>query len=396
MTDTLPAFNPHNPEYLEKGLPFEEMAELRRRTPVAKTPLGYYLTRRHEADELLYAVEMFGSDMTPGTGLAGVEEVPAEQLFLPEIDEPVHGQIRRLYNSALGPHRTARIQPFVRETCEGLLNGLEGRDPSDLHADYAVPIPCEVIAHIIGLPEGDAEKLKVWSSDGSVMFRAACPQYAPDGPPITGYLTDLVARERAAPEPSSHTFKVFLGAEVEGEQLSDTVIAHQLQTMVLGGVHTTRGLLAHSMHRLIMEPDTWAALEADRELIPVFVEESLRHDSPAPRVARRCLADATLGGVDMQQGDWVEVGLASANRDEAQYDHPEDFRLDRPDPLNHVAFGAGAHVCPGASLARLEGVTAIKTLLDRVAALTPVDGYEYPPLPANLAYGALPANITWR
>ena len=103
-----------------------------------------------------------------------------------------------------------------------------------------------------------------------------------------------------------------------------------------------------------------------------------------------------MGGVDMRQGDWVEVGLASANRDEKQYDDPEDFRLDRPDPLNHVAFGAGAHVCPGASLARLEGVTAIETLLDRVAALTPVEGFEYPPLPANLAYSDLPAHISWR
>ena len=289
-----------------------------------------------------------------------------------------------------------RIQPFVRQTCERLLDALAGGDPVDLHADYAVPIPCEVIAHIIGLPDDGADKLKVWSSDGSVMFRAVCPQYAPDGPPITGYLKDLVAQERQADEPSSHTYKVFLNAEIEGEPLSDTVIAHQLQTMVLGGVHTTRGLLAHSMHRLIVEPDTWAALEADRELIPVFVEESLRHDSPAPRVARRCLKDTSLGGVDMHQGDWVEVGLASANRDEAQYDNPEDFRLDRPDPLNHVAFGAGAHVCPGASLARLEGVTAIETLLDRVAALTPVTGFNYPPLPANLAYGDLPAHITWR
>ena len=93
MTDTLPAFDPHNPEYFETGLPFDLLAELRQHGPVAKTPLGYYLTRRQEADELLYAVDTYGSDMTPGTGLGGVEEVPQEQLFLPEIDEPVHGQI---------------------------------------------------------------------------------------------------------------------------------------------------------------------------------------------------------------------------------------------------------------------------------------------------------------
>ena len=75
MTDTMPTFDPHNPEYLAKGLPFDQLAELRQQTPVAKTPLGYYLTRRQEADDLLYAVDMFGSDMTPGTGLKGVEEV---------------------------------------------------------------------------------------------------------------------------------------------------------------------------------------------------------------------------------------------------------------------------------------------------------------------------------
>ena len=390
-------FDPDDPDHATKGVPFDELAELRRDCPIARTPTGaWFLSRRQEIDAVLLDVESFGSDMTPGTGIDGVEFVPQEQLFLPEINEPRHGQIRRLYNSALGVHRTQRIAPFVRDTCDRLLDALADDLEPDLHARFAMPIPSAVVAHIIGLPNDAVEKLITWSFDGSVMCRPASRDYAPDGPPIHGYLTEWVAEQRRRASPESHTVKVFLEAEIEGCDLTDVEIAHQLQTMVLGGVHTTRGLLSHCVQRLIVMPGMFERLASNRLEVKVFVEEVLRHDCPAHRVTRRCLANAVVGDTPMTRGDWLSVSLASANRDEAHYHDGDAFRLDRPEPRDHVAFGGGPHICPGASLARLEATSAVEALLDRYTALEPVPGHAYPPMPAYLSYQPIPARLVPR
>jgi cytochrome P450 len=98
----------------------------------------------------------------------------------------------------------------------------------------------------------------------------------------------------------------------------------------------------------------------------------------------------------MCPGDWVEMGIGSGNRDEAVYDDAPAFRLDREDPRHHLGFGAGSHICPGATLARMEGVTAVNVLLDRVAELRTVDGVRYPPIPGSLGHQPIPAVLVAR
>jgi cytochrome P450 len=100
-----------------------------------------------------------------------------------------------------------------------------------------------------------------------------------------------------------------------------------------------------------------------------------------------------VGGVAFAAGDWVEMGIASANRDEAKYDDPEAFRLDRPQPRAHLTFGAGSHVCPGATLARLEATIAVEVLLDRVGRMETLASVHYPPIPGNLGHDPIPARI---
>ena len=101
--------------------------------------------------------------------------------------------------------------------------------------------------------------------------------------------------------------------------------------------------------------------------MPIAVEESLRHDPPIRFLLRNCMQERELHGEQLDPGDKVAFGLLSANRDESVFDDPHAFRLDRPDPRGHVAFGGGPHVCPGASLARLEARVALGVFLDRVA-----------------------------
>ena len=185
-----------------------------------------------------------------------------------------------------------------------------------------------------------------------------------------------------------------MDAEVEGAPLTDVQIVTQLHFMIMAGVHTTRGLLTHAVQRLLHDPDLYRRLGEERNLVPIFVEESLRHDAPVQRTTRRCTRETEIGGITMHPGDWVEVGIASGNRDEDVYDDPESFRLDRSDPRNHLAFGGGSHVCPGATLARFEAVTAVETLLDRVATMSELPGAVYPPVPGNLGQAPIPAVLT--
>jgi cytochrome P450 len=184
-----------------------------------------------------------------------------------------------------------------------------------------------------------------------------------------------------------------MDAEIDGAPLTDTEILIQLQFMVQAGVHTTRGLLTHLANRLVTDPELFARLRTEPELVPAFVEESLRHDAPVQRTSRRCTHATAVDGIELAPGDWVEMGIASANRDEAVYEAPDEFRLDRPQARNHLAFGAGSHVCPGATLARMEGTTSVLALLERCERLERIDGATYPPMPGNLGHAPIPARL---
>ncbi|MCD9623708.1 cytochrome P450 [Rhabdothermincola salaria] len=385
------SYDPHDPRWLVDGVPFDHLARIRAEQPVCPTPTGArYLSRYADVEAALKDVDTFRADLGVLSGLGGVEEVPDEQLYLSEIDEPRHGQIRRLFNATFGPHRIAAEADFVEQTCHRLVDDLVAHPPGDLHAGYALPIPGLVMAHIMGLEPEAATHFMAWSGDGRIMQRPCTPGVGDAHEPHRWFAEVLAAR-RADPDPPDDVFARLAGAEVEGEPLTDTEILTQLQFMVQAGVHTTRGLLTHLAGRLVAEPELFAQLRHDRALVPTFVEESLRHDAPVQRTSRRCTHAVEFAGEHFDTLDWVEMGIASANRDEAVYDDPDAFRLDRPEPRRHLAFGAGPHVCPGAALARLEGTVSVQVLLDRCRSLDAVAGATYPPVPGNLGHAPIPA-----
>jgi cytochrome P450 len=388
------SFDPHDPAHLVDGVPFEQLARIRAERPVCPTPSGaWYLSRFADVEAALKDVDTFRADLGALSGLAGVEEVPDEELFLSEITEPRHGRIRKLFNATFGPHRLAAVEPYVEEVCHGLVDELLAADPADLHDGYALPIPGLVMARIMGLPADAADQFMAWSTDGTIMTRPCSPSTGAEGHPIHAYFAEQLARRRASPDPPADVFATLTGAEVDGVPLTDTEVITQLQFMVQAGVHTTRGLLTHLANRLVTEPELFRRLGAEPELVGTFVEESLRHDAPVQRTSRRCTRTTSVGGVELHPGDWVEMGIASANRDEALHDRPDEFRLDRLQPRAHLAFGAGSHVCPGATLARLEGVTSVRVLLERCERLDRVAGASYPPVPGNLGHAPIPAHL---
>ena len=392
-------YDARDPQFSIDGVPFDVLEKIRAEEPICESTQGWFLSRHEDILTCLHEVKTYVADLAPMSGLASREEVKEEELFLSEIEEPRHGQIRRLYNSCFARHRLNALGSYVDDTCHALLDELLASEDGigDLHVGYAMPIPSLTLSRMMGLPAEAADKFMEWSFNGTLMQRTNTPGVDPKGPPIQQYFAEHLEKRRAeGDQGKKDVYQTLMDAEIEGKPLSDQEIVTQLQFMVMAGVHTTRTFLCHLFHRLLIQPELMRTLDADRSLIPNYIEESLRHDSPVQGTSRRTTKTVELGGVKMAKGDWIEVGLGSGNRDEKAFEAPAEFRLDRENPRDHLAFGAASHICPGAALARLEGTTAVAVLLDRVASMEVVPGVTYPPLPSNLSEAPIPARLTAR
>jgi cytochrome P450 len=206
-------------------------------------------------------------------------------------------------------------------------------------------------------------------------------------PEFAAYIREAITRRKEAADPPDDIITRLLRTDVEGEFLSEAAVCTQTMFLIIAGNETTRNLIANILHTLAVDAALYDRLRGDRSLVNVVVEESLRHDSPVQVLARAVLEDTEIEGCPLERGQRVVFGVASANRDEAVFECPEQFRLDRPRPREHLAFGAGPHVCPGASLARMEARLLLRAFLDAVASFSLTDGFVPEPNPVFWALG---------
>jgi cytochrome P450 len=386
-----PAFNPYAVSTDDR---YSAMAELRATTPVAETPAGWYVSTYAGVLSALQRVDMFvGSFMD-------TSQLPEDEVMISAIPEPRHGRIRRVINGAIAPNKTMRVEPFVRDLAHRLMDdalavaATEGQ--VDLTAAVVDPIPSTVIARVLGVPVEDFEDFRRWSDEllarqndgGAQTLSQSHPEFAT-------YIDQQIDLRRQAADPPDDIITRLLQTEVDGERLSNQAVRTQTMFLIVAGNETTRNLIGNCFYRLATDASLYADLRADRSLIPAFVEESLRLDAPVQILGRAARADVEIEGCPVQHGQQVVLGLASANRDEKVYEDPSVFRLNRTRPREHVAFGAGPHVCPGAFLARMEAVVALEELCQRVASFSTVAGYEFDANPVFWALGprSLPVEV---
>jgi cytochrome P450 len=362
------------------GIPYERFAELREQCPVSSTSSGAYFLARHA--DVLHATKSIDSFQAsfrePGV------IVPPEEQLISEIPEPRHGKIRRIINSAIAQHRIGRVEPFVRELCESLLAAVVARGGGDLVADYVTPIPATVIAHLLGVDPADHALFATWS-DLVVQSTYATKNRRAEGeegeglvgvaPEFTEYLDTMIAQRKVASDPPDDFVTRLLHTEVDGERLTDVEMRTQLAFLLMSGNETTRHLIGNLLETVCGDAALYARVRADRALIDFAVEESLRRDPPIHVLMRDCLKHTTVGDTTIPEGAKVAFGLAAANSDSTVFDAPREFRLDRPNRREHVAFGGGPHVCPGSAVARLEARIALEVFCDQVGSARLVDGY---------------------
>jgi cytochrome P450 len=368
--------NPLSPEAVE--CPFGFFAQLRREPPAYVARARFFLISRYEdVQQVLLHPEVFSSAGSPGVRRKvplevvkiiskGFRPVPTVQT----LDPPAHQRYRSLLSKAFSSRRVAQLEPDIRQIANELVNSFVNDRRVDLVAQFAVPFPLTVIAGWLGLPRADLPMLKRWSDDaaaplGGLIDRAQEIECARSELEAQRYFAAKLDQRRR--EPRDDILTDLCNARLDGaEPLDNGEIYYLLIQLLVAGNESVRSLISSAMLLLLKHPAQMAALRADPSLIPNFIEEALRLESPIKAFFRMAKTDTELGGVKIPAGSRLAVLYASANRDETRFVEPERFDLYRENASDHLAFGLGIHYCLGAPLARTEARIAFEVLLGRL------------------------------
>lgn len=356
--------------------PFDEpdhalLAELRERCPVARTPKGWFVSSHAGVKDVLKRIEDFRG------GFSSWATFPPDELPLSGMDEETHTRVRKAINAAVGKVPCEALAPTIRAMAEELveeaLATAAAAGSVDVVAAYAAPIASRSLAMALGVDGLDHDRFQRWGDElVDRMYDREPAPFSALHPELAASLQALIDARRA----EGGTGDDFMSRLIRSG-MSDDMVRTQALQLVVAGNETTRGMLGNCFRRLATIPGLYERVRADRSLVANLIEESLRFDAPIQVNGRFAQRPAELGGVSIAEGEHVVVGLAAACRDEAVFEAPDEFRLDRARPKDHVAFGSGPHVCPGAFLAREEGHLALTAFLDRVAAIAPAEPGEF-------------------
>lgn len=361
--------------------PYPAYAWLREHAPVHRTrlPSGveawlvtrYADARQALADQRLSKNPAHHAEPAHAKGKTGIPGERKAELMthLLNIDPPDHTRLRRLVSKAFTPRRVAEFTPRVQELTDHLIDGFAGRGEADLIHEFAFPLPIYAICEMLGVPREDQDDFRDWA--GMMIRHGGGPRggVARSVKQMRTYLGELIHRKRD--DLGDDLISDLIRASDHGDHLTEAEATAMAFILLFAGFETTVNLIGNGVHSLFMNPGQRARLQAslaagERGLLQTGVEELLRYDGPVElatwRFATRPL---TLGGQDIAVGDPVLVVLAAADRDPARFADPDTLDLGRADN-QHLGYGHGIHYCLGAPLARLEGQTALATLLTRL------------------------------
>jgi cytochrome P450 len=314
------------------------------------------------------------------------------------VDMPEHTRYRRLVSKAFTPKVVAELEPEIRAITTRLIDSWIGDGSIEFVSRFAVPLPVEVIARALNVPDDRLADFKRWSDDS-----------------IAGIGTDISLEERLAAERGVNEFQHYFAAELEQrrEHPQDDLLTRLVearvddddhdvedkrpldmpemlsivQQLLVAGNETTTKLLTETIRLLCEHPDEWERLRADPSRAPKIVEEALRLSTPTQGMFRIATRDHELAGVAIPEGARLVIVFASANRDAELYADSDGFDPDREHLRDHLAFGKGIHFCLGANLSRLEGRVALEELSRRIESISLPGTNEYRYFPSFMLRG---------
>jgi cytochrome P450 len=282
---------------------------------------------------------------------------------LPAFDPPRHTAHRALMMRLLTPGRLRANEEFMWRLADRQLDEFLGTGSCEFIGGYAAPFTLLVIADLEGVPESDHGmfKSRLATLPGEMAHKPL--EFLYDQ--FTAYIEDRrrTPRDDIMTAMASATFP-------DGSTPDVKDVALLAANLFAGGQETTVRLLSFALRMIGERPELQDALRKDRELIPNFIEETLRYESPLRGQFRMARRRATVGGVDVPAGGTMLLLPGAANRDPRTFAQPDEFDIERDNARLHVAFGHGIHHCAGAHLARAEGRVTINRILDRTTDIT--------------------------
>jgi cytochrome P450 len=313
------------------------------------------------------------------------------------VDPPDHTRYRRLVSKVFTARAVSALEPQIEQIAGELLDRMATAGGTvDLVDSFAGPLPVRVIAQILGVPLHMQQEMLAWGDAAALtlepvityaQFRRATLALHKIHHWLAGHLVELRRH------PGEDLLSRLATFDDDGDRLDDVELRATALLVIGAGFETTVNLIGNGTALLLEHPDQLARLRDDPSLWPNAIEEILRLDSPVQATGRIAAADVEVAGEAVPAGRFVVTMLGGANRDPEVFPEPSRFDVTRDNARDHLAFSAGIHFCLGASLARLEGATALRMLFERFPDLTAEPGAVRRPMRILRGYDRFPVRL---
>jgi cytochrome P450 len=289
---------------------------------------------------------------------------PIEPPAMVVVDPPDHTRYRQLVAQSFTPRAIDTLDTRVTEVTNELIDRMANMPHPDLITDFAAQLPVAIIAEILDLPADTRPQMLQWGHHGAPLLDVGIPWKT-----YRRGIDSLRDSDQAHHEnfqrvrAGGRDDNPFTRLAADGS-LTDREFTANAALIAGAGFETTVNLIGNGIVALLQHPEQLARLRDDANLWPNAVEEILRIDSPIQMTSRTAGCDVEIAGHRIGKGDMVALLLGGANRDPRVFDRPNGFDVSRPNAREHLAFASGVHACLGAALARIEGVTALRTLFE--------------------------------
>ncbi|MCV7175357.1 cytochrome P450 [Mycolicibacterium sphagni] len=360
-----------DPDFWRSG-PDRELAEFRRRCPVAELPdAGFWAVTGHaQITEMSKDPATFIS--SKGVLIGDVKREVSGNDSILYVDPPRHVTMRRIVNRGFTVRRVAQLAELAESIVATVFDEIDPTEPVDAVDAISAPVPLLIIAHMLGVPGEDIPTFRKWSDAIAIAATDPTDPRAMAAIDFFGYFNaKLDARTAETDPPEDLLTAITADAELtRAEQLGFCM------SLLVAGNETTRHLISGGLVALAEHPEQRAALAANESLIPTAVEEMLRWVTPILAMGRTATCPVDLGGTAVAQDAYLVMLYTAANRDETVFGETADsFDVTRS-PNPHLAFGIGEHFCLGAQLARLEAKVVFTEILRRWPNYQILDGVE--------------------
>lgn len=363
-----PDWNPKAPEVLrDQRAAYDAMRE---RCPVAHSDLMHWSVFRHEdVTRILHDHQTFSSAVS-------------DHLSVPSgMDPPEHSEYRAIIERYFTTDRIDAFEPTCRKIATKLVQHMLRDGTADLMAVFALPFAAQAQCEFLGWPADLAEPLIRWThKNHAATFdqdRKAMSEIARE---FEGLVDDMLERRiEAGAKPEDDVTASLMDEKVWGRPLSNEEISSILRNWTVGEIGTLSAATGIVVHYLAQHGDLQSQIRDNPSLLPAAIEEILRLHGPLVANRRVTTKPVEINGKKLDANERVSINWIAANRDGRVFEEPECFRLDREQDKS-LLYGVGLHVCPGASLARLE----MKVCLEEILACT-TEIRLLPDLPPTMA-----------